>query len=278
MSNLRHSDVKPIAIEFEDDNPLTQEQRKAINDCLSSGLSILIAPGGSGKTFSLSYAIKALISLGYSVAVVAPTGVACETVRADVRKNIEYKFIECLASKDVRTIDWCRCAPTAPKDVDVLFVDESYMMDYDHLNGLPNCKYLILIGDLMQLPPIGMGSPLSDALKFVEPVTLKANMRAKDSPELAARLDRVRMKHELVYREFGDDNGMLYSKDWKYQKMPSSGKDAQTNMTLARELYSKCLASGYMYSKLCTAYKFAAVEACLGYLCLAFLSIVVYHY
>ena len=33
-----------------------------------------------------------------------------------------------------------------------------------------------------------------------------------------------------------------------------------------------------IYSKLCTAYKFAAVEACLRYLCLAFLSIVVYHY
>ncbi|MBQ5626742.1 MAG: AAA family ATPase [Bacteroidaceae bacterium] len=92
MSDLRHSDVTPIAINFEDDSPLTQEQRKAINDCLSSGLSILIAPGGSGKTFSLSYAIKELISLGYSVAVVAPTGVACETVRADVRKNIEYKI------------------------------------------------------------------------------------------------------------------------------------------------------------------------------------------
>lgn len=263
MSDLRHSDVTPIAINFEEDSPLTQEQRKAINDCLSSGLSILIAPGGSGKTFSLSYAIKELISLGYSVAVVAPTGVACETVRADVRKNIEYKFIECLASKDVRTIDWCRCAPTAPKDVDVLFVDESSMMDYDHLNGLPNCKYLILIGDLMQLPPIGMGSPLSDALKFIEPVTLKANMRAKDSPELAARLDRVRMKHELVYREFGSDNDMLYSKDWKFQKMPSSSKDAQTNAALAKELYSKCLASGYMYRKLCTAYRYDATVTCL---------------
>lgn len=263
MQKLRQSDVTPITINFKDDCPLTQEQRKAVNDCLSSGLSLVIAPGGSGKTTTLSYMIKELISRGYSVAVVTPTGVACETVRSDVRKNIDYKFIECLAAKDVHTIDWFRCAPTAPKDVDILFVDESSMMDYDHLNGLPDCKYLILLGDLMQLPPIGMGSPLSDALKFVEPVTLKANMRAKDSPELAARLDRVRMKHELVYREFGDDNGMLYSKDWKYQKMPSSGKDAQTNACLAKELYSKCLASGYMYSKLCTAYKYNATVTCL---------------
>lgn len=263
MSYLKNSDVTPISIEFKDDCPLTQEQRKAINDCLSSGISLLIAPGGSGKTTTLSYAIKELISRGYSVAVVTPTGVACETVRSDVRKNIDYKFIDLLAAKDVHTIDWCRCAPTAPKDVDVLFVDESSMMDYDHLNGLPNCKYLVLLGDLMQLPPIGMGSPLSDALKFIEPVTLKANMRAKDSPELAARLDRVRMKHELVYREFGYDNEMLYSKDWKYQKMPSSGKDANTNAILAREIYSKCLESEYMYRKLCTACRYSATVTCL---------------
>lgn len=260
---LKESSTKAIELKFGTDCPLTEEQTSAINECLSHGLNILLAPGGSGKTFTLSYAIKELITKGYSVAVLAPTGVACETVRSDIKKNIEYKFIDCLASKDVRTIDWVRCAPSAPKDVDVLFVDEASMMDYDHLNGLPNCKYLVLIGDLMQLPPVGLGNPLSDALKLVEPVTLTANMRAKDAPQLAARLDRVRMRHELIYREFGSDNEMLYSSDWKYQRMPSNGKDSETNKALAREIYAKSLASNYMYNKLCTAHKYNATVTCL---------------
>lgn len=260
---LKDSNTKPLELEFEEDCPLTEEQRTAITSCLSSGLNILLAPGGSGKTFTLSYGIQALIKKGLSVAVLAPTGVACDTVRNDIKRNIDYKFISCLASKDVRTIDWVRCAPTAPKDVDVLFVDEASMMDYDHLNGLPECKYLVLIGDLMQLPPVGLGAPLSDALKLVTPITLSANMRAKDSPQLAARLDRVRVKHELIYREFGNDNEMLYSSDWKYQKMPSSGKDAETNKALVRELYAKSLASNYMYNKLCTADKYNATVTCL---------------
>lgn len=260
---LKDSTTKPLELEFEEECPLTEEQRAAIASCLSSGLNILLAPGGSGKTFTLSYGIQALIKKGLSVAVLAPTGVACDTVRNDIKRNIDYKFISCLASKDVRTIDWVRCAPTAPKDVDVLFVDEASMMDYDHLNGLPECKYLVLIGDLMQLPPVGLGTPLSDALKLVTPITLSANMRAKDSPQLAARLDRVRVNHELIYREFGTDNEMLYSSDWKYQKMPSSGKDAETNKALVRELYAKSLASNYMYNKLCTADKYNATVTCL---------------
>lgn len=263
LMTLKDSNTKPLELEFEEDCPLTEEQRAAITSCLSSGLNILLAPGGSGKTFTLSYGIQALIKKGLSVAVLAPTGVACDTVRNDIKRNIDYKFISCLASKDVRTIDWVRCAPTAPKDVDVLFVDEASMMDYDHLNGLPECKYLVLIGDLMQLPPVGLGAPLSDALKLVTPITLSANMRAKDSPQLAARLDRVRVKHELIYREFGNDNEMLYSSDWKYQKMPSSGKDAETNKALVRELYAKSLASNYMYNKLCTADKYNATVTCL---------------
>lgn len=260
---LKDSNTKPLAIDFEDDCPLTDEQRTAITNCLSSGLNILLAPGGSGKTFTLSHGIQALIKQGLSVAVLAPTGVACDTVRNDIKRNIDYKYIRCLASKDVRTIDWVRCAPTAPKDVDVLFVDEASMMDYDHLNGLPECKYLVLIGDLMQLPPVGLGAPLSDALKLVTPITLSANMRAKDSPQLTARLDRVRVNHALIYREFGDDNQTLYSSDWRYQKMPSSGKDAETNKALAMELYAKCLASNYMYNKLCTADKYNATVTCL---------------
>ena len=260
---LKDSTTKQLELEFEEDCPLTEEQREAISNCLSSGLNILLAPGGSGKTFTLSYGIQALIKKGLSVAVLAPTGVACDTVRNDIKRNIDYKFISCLASKDVRTIDWVRCAPTAPKDVDVLFVDEASMMDYDHLNGLPECKYLVLIGDLMQLPPVGLGTPLSDALKLVTPITLSANMRAKDSPQLAARLDRVRVNHELIYREFGEDNEMLYSSDWKYQRMPSSVKDAETNKALARDLYAKSFASNYMYNKLCTADKYNATVTCL---------------
>ena len=252
-----------IDIKFTDDCPLTDEQKEAVKHILETPLALLLAPGGSGKTFSVSWLIHYLINHKYSVAVLAPTGVAVNTIRDDISKNVNYKFIECLASADVRTIDWWNCAPTAPKEVDIVFVDEASMMTYDHLNGLPACKHLILIGDLMQLPPVGMGTPLSDIQKFVRPQTLTTNMRANGAPILADRLDTVRLKHELIYREDPDNNTYLYSYNWQTKRMVSRSKDAATNDIIAKDVFDYCKKSKYMYNKLNIAYEYGATVTCL---------------
>lgn len=252
-----------IDINFDDDCPLTEEQKTAVKRILETPLALLLAPGGSGKTFSVSWLIHYLINHKYSVAVLAPTGVAVNTIREDIGGNVSYKFIECLSSSDVRTIDWWLCSPTAPKEVDIVFVDEASMMTYDHLLALPNCKHLIFIGDLMQLPPVGMGTPLSDLQKFVRPQTLSTNMRANGAPVLADRLDTVRLKHELIYREDTDNNIYLYSDMWKYKQMVSRTKDAATNDILAKDIFAYCKKSEYMYNKLCIAHDYSATVTCL---------------
>lgn len=197
------SDRHCQAVTFNKDCILQESQIAAIQGCLNEPFGMITAPGGTGKTTTLAYTAKALIDRGLSVLIVAPTGVACDTLKKDIQDLIGRNYVERLEVGDVRTLDYIRCSPTAPKSVDVMFVDEASMMDYCQLASLPKATHLVLVGDVWQLPPIGVGFPLDDLRRTLQHrnFTLTENMRAKENPVLVERLAMVRDNRRLYFKE-----------------------------------------------------------------------------
>lgn len=255
--------LDPLKLEFSADSPLSEEQKSAITSCLQYRISELLAPGGTGKTFTMSNVISQLLDKNLSVAVVAPTGVAGETLRKEITDNIGLKYVLNLASGDVRTIDWWIVSPRSPKSVDVLVVDEASMMTYDHLSGLPSAGHTIFIGDVWQLPPVGTGTPLDD-FRFLYPnrvFELTTNMRARNAPKLARWLSDLRDTKTLHFKEvYSTHEGEAMAKrlyDMTYMKTAKTEEDVKQ----IHAKYSE--GTHYMLNKLCVALHYNTTITCL---------------
>ena len=263
LVELDNEQLNPLKLEFSSDSPLSEEQKNAITGCLQYRISELLAPGGTGKTFTMSNVISQLLDKELSVAVVAPTGVAGETLRKEITDNIGKQYVSNLASGDVRTIDWWIVSPKSPDEVDVLVVDEASMMTYDHLSGLPSAGHTIFIGDIWQLPPVGTGTPLDD-FRFLYPnrvFELTTNMRARNAPKLARWLSDLRDTKTLHFKEIYstyDSKAMarrLY--DMTYIKTAKTAEDV-------KQIHSKySIGTHYMLDKLCVALHYNATLTCL---------------
>lgn len=263
LVELDNEQLNPLKLEFSSDSPLSEEQKNAITGCLQYRISELLAPGGTGKTFTMSNVISQLLDKNLSVAVVAPTGVAGETLRKEITDNIGRNYVSNLASGDVRTIDWWIVSPKSPDEVDVLVVDEASMMTYDHLSGLPSAGHTIFIGDIWQLPPVGTGTPLDD-FRFLYPnrvFELTTNMRARNAPKLARWLTDLRDTKTLHFKEIYSTHdsramaGRLY--DMTYIKTAKNAEDV-------RQIHSKySIGTHYMLDKLCVALHYNATLTCL---------------
>jgi ribosomal protein L21E len=263
LVELDNASLNPLKLEFASNSPLSEEQKNAITSCLQYRISELLAPGGTGKTFTMSNVISQLLDKNLSVAVVAPTGVAGETLRKEITDNIGSNYISMLASGDVRTIDWWIVSPKSPDEVDVLVVDEASMMTYDHLSGLPNAGHTIFIGDIWQLPPVGTGTPLDD-FRFLYPnrvFELTTNMRARNAPKLARWLTDLRDTKTLHFKEIYSTHesramaGRLYS--MTYMKTAKTAEDVKQ----IHDKYS--VGTHYMLDKLCVALHYNATLTCL---------------
>ena len=139
------------------------EQADGIRTALSHGLTILTGGPGTGKTVTTKAIITALEDAGAKVRLTAPTGRAAKRL-AEVTGR-EAKTIH-------RLLEYCadgfsRCADF-PLEGDALVVDESSMIDIQLmaslLDAVPQGMRVVLVGDVDQLPSVGPGSVLRDAI------------------------------------------------------------------------------------------------------------------
>lgn len=153
-----------------------EERSSAIATLLRCSVSILTGRPGSGKTRVLGKLVQALHAGKQSVTVLAPTGKAVLRLSAEAKmqaKTID-KFlheawlpeggiagVEEVSNDSLKHIG----------DVRNLIIDESSMLDLPKLatllrilrkQGLDKLERLILVGDINQLPPIGLGRPFED--------------------------------------------------------------------------------------------------------------------
>ena len=152
---------------------LSDHQREQYAAAAHGCLGIIGGRPGGGKTWALARIIKALPS--GRLAVCGPTGKAAvrvtETLQRAGVQGVRATTIHSLLGPGRDDEDnWAfEYDETNPLDLDWIFCDESSMVDTSLLGSLlaaraPGAR-VMLIGDVNQLAPVGVGAPLRDLIK-----------------------------------------------------------------------------------------------------------------
>ena len=144
-------------------------QKKAISASLECGVMVLTGGPGTGKTTVVRALIEIFDSMGYSVALAAPTGRAanrmaeatCREAKT-IHRLLEMDFSESVYGKFNRD-------EHNLLDEEVIIVDEASMIDQNLMCSLlkaikPGAR-IIIIGDSDQLPSVGAGNVLRDIIE-----------------------------------------------------------------------------------------------------------------
>lgn len=144
------------------------KQRVAISDALRYGVMILTGGPGTGKTTVVKALIHIFDSMGYDIALAAPTGRAAK--RLSESTSMEAKTIHRLLEMnyDNSSTPVFNRNEFDQLDESVIIVDEASMIDSALMMALlkaikPGARFII-IGDYDQLPSVGAGNVLRDII------------------------------------------------------------------------------------------------------------------
>lgn len=154
-------------------------QKKAISDALRYGVMILTGGPGTGKTTVVRALLHIFDSMGYDIALAAPTGRAAKrlseatsTEAKTIHRLLEMTYGEGEHSTFLRN-------ENDLLDEQIIIVDEASMIDNALMCALlkaikPGAR-LILIGDADQLPSVGAGNVLRDLIASERFATVRLN-------------------------------------------------------------------------------------------------------
>lgn len=154
-------------------------QKKAISSSLESGVMILTGGPGTGKTTVVRALIEIFDSMGFEVALAAPTGRAAN--RMSEATSREAKTIHRLLEMDFSESVYGTFNRNENNllDEEVIIVDEASMIDqhlmYSLLKAIKPGARLIIIGDSDQLPSVGAGNVLRDLIDGARFSTIRLN-------------------------------------------------------------------------------------------------------
>ena len=144
-------------------------QKRAISDALRYGVMVLTGGPGTGKTTVVRALIHIFDSMGYEIALAAPTGRAAK--RLSEATSMEAKTVHRLLEMtyDPSGKNVFQRNEHELLEEQVIIVDEASMMDNGLMCALlraikPGAR-LVIIGDSDQLPSVGAGNVLRDILE-----------------------------------------------------------------------------------------------------------------
>lgn len=143
-------------------------QKKAIEDALRYGVMVLTGGPGTGKTTVVRALIRIFDSMGFDIALAAPTGRAAK--RLSEATSMEAKTVHRLLEMTYDasgSFAFCRNEGCL-LDEQIIIVDEASMIDTALMCALlkaikPGARFII-IGDSDQLPSVGAGNVLCDII------------------------------------------------------------------------------------------------------------------
>ena len=144
---------------------LNEDQQRSILTCLQHKITVITGGPGTGKTTLIKKLLTILDSQKIVYRLAAPTGRAAKRMTEGTGRPAT--TIHRLLEFDVSTMGFVRNEQNALL-VDFLIIDEASMIDiflaHSVLKALPLNAYLVLIGDIDQLPSVGAGNFLHDLI------------------------------------------------------------------------------------------------------------------
>lgn len=174
-------------IEHAEGIELSDEQRTAVLNCLKNQVTVVTGGPGTGKTTTINIIILALISMGYSVALCAPTGRAAKRMTETTGQDAStiHRLLEYMPTSGGGFFSFNE---ENPLEFDAVIVDEMSMIDVylfsNLLKAISGGTKLIMVGDVNQLPSVGPGNVLRDIIESqtIDVITLNEIYRqAKES-------------------------------------------------------------------------------------------------
>ncbi len=145
------------------------KQKQAISDALRYGVMVLTGGPGTGKTTVVKALIHIFDSMGFDIALAAPTGRAAKRLSESTSREAKtiHRLLE--MSYDNGSAPAFNRNEFDQLDEDVIIIDEASMIDAALMMALtkaikPGAR-LIIIGDADQLPSVGAGNVLRDIIK-----------------------------------------------------------------------------------------------------------------
>jgi exodeoxyribonuclease V alpha subunit len=144
---------------------LADAQRAAIEAAARSKVVVVTGGPGVGKTTIVRALLMLFDQAGLKTRLAAPTGRAAKRMTEATKR--EAVTLHRLLEFDPKTRTFTRGEET-PLDLGALVVDESSMVDLELMSALvsalPQQARLVLVGDVDQLPSVGPGAVLRDAI------------------------------------------------------------------------------------------------------------------
>jgi len=205
--------------ELEQGFKYTEEQRKAIELFSQENVMVLNGYAGTGKSTSLR-GIYRLYNDCSTIAMCALSGKAAQRI-AETTGSDEASTIHRLLGWNKETNTFQHNAEN-PLNVDIVIVDEMSMVDtyifYSLLMAIPKGAKLLLVGDLQQLPPVGVGAPFRDIIEsgVVPQVTLSKVMRQAEKSGILSIANGVRKGRQFIDQDFtgikffGEDKSLMF--------------------------------------------------------------------
>lgn len=192
---------------------LVEEQKEAVRNVLTNGVTVITGGPGTGKTTTINAILHMLEKAGEEVLLAAPTGRAAK--RMSEATGMEAQTIHRLLEIGYMGEEGSRQAfnrnEENPIEADVLIVDEMSMVDINLMNALLKAvvegQRLVLIGDADQLPSVGAGNVLKDIISSgrINVVRLIQIFRQASKSAIVMNAHRINKGEYPVTNEKGTD-------------------------------------------------------------------------
>lgn len=198
------------------DFKLEEQQREGVK-LLNRQIGVITGPAGGGKTTlaeCLTYALTEAYGIdSEDIYYCAPTGRAASRLKEVVKKparTINSMFM--VGNVEHRTVVGLDKPVDVLKDKKVFIIDECSMITLDLLYEMlrrvdTGGTRVYFLGDIEQLPPIGVGKPFANMLEYLPMVRLLVSKRAAANSHITRNAQKI--IYDMGELEEGDDFKLL---------------------------------------------------------------------